>query len=180
MLGALCTIALKNLILISLLLLNFASRSQNSITEVFLIPKDYTGFVYVIFEQPNSSNLSFKKNTRTYDIPQDGVLITTAKPNFNITNQLFYYTDSLGKRIQIPKQKTGTSIVPGTPVVTYFGSINLYSYSEKEPGGSLYYMKFVISTNTKEQEISSMQYQLEFEKKVSLKLGKKFSTIGSL
>lgn len=68
--------------------------------EFFLIPKNYRGFVYISYNHKCGKPTKYEANSRVYEIPNDGVLLTQFKDKQGFINQKFYLIDK-GKRVKI-------------------------------------------------------------------------------
>jgi len=68
--------------------------------EIFLIPKNYRGFVYISYNHKCGKPTKYEEDSRVYEIPNDGVLLTQFKDEQGFINQKFYLVDK-GKRIRI-------------------------------------------------------------------------------
>lgn len=68
--------------------------------EIFLIPKNYRGFVYISYNHKCGKPNKYEANSRVYEIPNDGVLLTQFKDEQGFINQKFYLIDK-GKRVKI-------------------------------------------------------------------------------
>jgi hypothetical protein len=63
--------------------------------ERFLIPDDFRGVVYVVFEQENGMDKEYEGFRRVYRIPESGVLFTQFSENDGAyLSQDFYFVDS--------------------------------------------------------------------------------------
>ncbi len=47
--------------------------------EIFLIPKNYRGFVYISYNHKCGTPIKYEEDSRVYEIPNDGVLLTQFK-----------------------------------------------------------------------------------------------------
>jgi hypothetical protein len=61
--------------------------------ETFLIPQNFRGQFEVIFNEPCGQTILYENDRRIYKIPENGVLITDAKPTFGVINRKFYLVD---------------------------------------------------------------------------------------
>ena len=68
--------------------------------EIFLIPKNYRGFVYISYNHKCGTPIKYKEDSRVYEIPNDGVLLTQFKDEQGFINQRFYIIDN-EKRVKI-------------------------------------------------------------------------------
>lgn len=91
---------MRNIILITTIFTFFTSCSQ-TVKETFLIPSGFEGRINVVFNQPNSNSISIENGRRIYEIPRDGILITSSKLETGILDQEYYYIDNKGNREKI-------------------------------------------------------------------------------
>lgn len=67
--------------------------------ERFLIPDDFRGVVYVVFDQENGMDKEYEGFRRVYRIPESGVLFTQFSQNNAVNlSQDFYFVDSIENR----------------------------------------------------------------------------------
>lgn len=69
--------------------------------ETFLIPEDFKGVVYVIYDERIGEPKEFEGLRRVYKIPETGVLFTKFKQTQGIHNRKFYYVDKKGARKEL-------------------------------------------------------------------------------
>lgn len=69
--------------------------------EVFLIPENYKGPIYIIYNQKNGTNKEYDNNKRIYRIPTNGILLTKFKDEYGTLNQEYYYISKDGKRTKL-------------------------------------------------------------------------------
>ena len=82
--------------------------------ETFLLPDNFKGFFYVVYNQTGGQDKVFEQNRRLYKIPTTGVLFTKFKNDWGsikfengLINQQFYYFDNNGQRVKIKVLDTG-------------------------------------------------------------------------
>jgi hypothetical protein len=71
--------------------------------ETFLIPISYRGKVHILFDEKCGQLPKYENGRRTYEIPDNGVLLTQFKDEYGFIDHEYFFVDSLGKRIVIPK-----------------------------------------------------------------------------
>ncbi|MCD9856076.1 hypothetical protein LUD75_15225 [Epilithonimonas sp. JDS] len=86
----------------------------------FIISKNYSGPVRIVFEEKCGQNI----DNKTYQIPNDGVLILSVKDDGAI-NHHYFYLDKDGKKIIIPEAEIISSRKP-VPSLLSLG----YGYTE--------------------------------------------------
>jgi len=70
--------------------------------ERYLIPEDFRGTVYVVFDQDNGKEKEYEGIHRIYRIPESGILFTQFSQNEDVYSfQEFYFVDSNGKREEL-------------------------------------------------------------------------------
>ncbi|MDG1697977.1 MAG: lipoprotein [Polaribacter sp.] len=90
---------MKKIVLILLILFMVSSCSSGE-KEIYILPKDYTGYIILIFNQENGAEKKYEEDKRVYDIPSSGILKTQFKPNFGWSEfSEFYYENSNSKKI---------------------------------------------------------------------------------
>ncbi|MCQ6564109.1 DUF6843 domain-containing protein [Paenibacillus mendelii] len=76
----------------------FFNISENPIHK-FLLPKDYTGWIEVVFDQPEYSELKHEGNHIVYEVPPSGKIKTSS---INVSGPMsFYYVDNNGQKTEI-------------------------------------------------------------------------------
>ena len=70
--------------------------------EIYLIPNQFTGPVFILFNQPNGEHLQYENGKRIYEIPPDGILLTRDEFNagWRYPGQFFYVEKD--RRIEVP------------------------------------------------------------------------------
>jgi hypothetical protein len=76
----------------------FAFIKAIAIPERFLIPEDFRGVVYVVFDQKDGKEKEFEGFRRIYRVPNNGVLFTKFSENQGLLNQDFYFIKNDGSR----------------------------------------------------------------------------------
>lgn len=67
-----------------------------------LLPKDYRGEVYILFDETNGASKVYEDKRRIYKIPNNGVLFTQFKAEYGRVDDLYFFVDSMtGKRTEI-------------------------------------------------------------------------------
>ncbi|MDQ0876060.1 hypothetical protein QFZ77_004719 [Paenibacillus sp. V4I3] len=70
-------------------------------THKFLLPKEYTGWVEVIFDQPENPALKQEGNYIVYEVPPSGKIKTSSRNNTG--SMVLYYIDNNGKKTKLPE-----------------------------------------------------------------------------
>ncbi|NEN23079.1 hypothetical protein G3O08_06150 [Cryomorpha ignava] len=80
----------------------FTFLNAMEIPERYLIPEDFRGVVYVIFDQENGKEKEYEGIHRVYRIPENGILFTKFSQNDDVyTFQEFFFVDSNGIRKEL-------------------------------------------------------------------------------
>jgi hypothetical protein len=94
---------------------------------IYLIPKGYTGYVIILFDQPDGVTPGVENGLYVYKIPADGILKVKTPGYTGIVNKSFYYVDG---EDHSSRQKidyltvTGSNDIHGNPKDKYDGQVN--------------------------------------------------------
>lgn len=77
--------------------------------ETFLIPQNYSGNIYIIYNQKNCVAKEYENDRRIYRIPDNGILLTQFEDEYGRVDQEYYFVDKVGKRTKL--KSTTTSII---------------------------------------------------------------------
>jgi len=71
--------------------------------EIFLIPENYKGTIYIIYNQKDGVDKEYENGKRVYRIPSNGILLTKFRDEYGIINQEYYYLtkDNTRRRLTI-------------------------------------------------------------------------------
>lgn len=84
------------------------NRTDRTTTHLFLLPKGFTGWVEVTYEQPGFPALIKEGRILIYEVPPSGKVMTTSK---NVSGTMVLnYVEQDGRRIEIP---TDVSMIHG-------------------------------------------------------------------
>ena len=73
---------MRTMVLFSFILfLMLNSCSVNGEQEIIIVPKNFKGYIIIIFNQKNAMPPKYEGGKRVYEIPQSGILKTQFKPN---------------------------------------------------------------------------------------------------
>lgn len=141
-----------------LFLILFAACNSGE-EEVYILPKNYVGVVYIIFNQKSGAQPKFEAKKRVYEIPPNGIL----KTQFGINEGWheipeYYYADE-GKRIPISYQIENQKIETDKLQVCCLQNGKSY----KDNNEAVQYQRFFIGTK---QQIDSL-YEFEQKRDVS-------------
>jgi hypothetical protein len=127
--------------------------------EVYILPKDYVGVVYIIFSQKSGMQPKFEARKRIYEIPPNGILKTQFGFNEGWHEMPEYYYADGDKRIPISYQIENQKIETDKLQVCCLQNGKSY----KDNNEAIQYQRFFIGTK---QQIDSL-YELEQKRDVS-------------
>lgn len=83
------------------LLAIFSLGCNNKVEDViFIIPKDYTGYVIILFEQENGREKEYEDQKRLYKVSENGILKTKFEAEYGVGNfPTFFYENIEGQQI---------------------------------------------------------------------------------
>lgn len=127
--------------------------------EIYVLPANYTGVIYVVFNQKIGVQQKYKDGKRVYEIPENGILKTQFNNNEGWRKiPEFYYVD--GKKLtSISYQIENTNIKLNTLQICCIQNGKAY----KENGEFIEFQRFFIGN---EQKIDST-YELEQKRDIS-------------
>ena len=64
-------------VILSFMLLGCDTSEQ----EIIIAPRDYTGYIIVLFNQEDGNQVRYEGKKRVYEIPSDGILKTQSSTN---------------------------------------------------------------------------------------------------
>lgn len=70
--------------------------------EVYILPKNYIGYVVIIFDQENGLEKRYKNKARVYEIPSSGVLKTQFEADYGWSDFPEFYYDIIQENNKIP------------------------------------------------------------------------------
>ena len=105
---------LNSFVLLITSLIYLTACETDRASETFLLPNNFKGFFYIVYNQTNGQDKRFEKSRRVYKIPATGVLFTMFKNDWRsikfengVINQQFYFVDENGRRKIIRVLDTG-------------------------------------------------------------------------
>ncbi len=110
--------------------------------EVLILPKNYSGYIVIIYNQENGVPAKYKDGKRIYEIPPDGILKTQFKGNYGLREFTEYYFEQANPNNKIPSYAEFNKIPPNVIV----GLIGANGNANKDYEGkqtveySLYYI----------------------------------------
>ncbi|HEY6062356.1 MAG TPA: hypothetical protein VIV35_02035 [Chitinophagaceae bacterium] len=141
----------------------------------FLIPKEYSGRVAVVFEQKQGERPKYLNGRRIYEVPHNGILLTQFKAEFGFIDYRYFLIDENGTQTLLPiyeyeynKDGTVRYLVGDKEKVGIFGNGTTIAY--KEPGHdptelvfNVPGLEFFVSTFNGLDTVESMEH---FEQRV--------------
>ena len=70
--------------------------------EVYIVPKNYTGYVVIIYDQKKGVAPKYEGKKRVYEIPSNGILKTQFKGNYEWTHFPEFYYEKIAPENKIP------------------------------------------------------------------------------
>ena len=150
----------------------FLTSCGQKVKETFLVPAGFQGRINVIFNQPNAAPIPVENGRRIYQIPVDGILVTSSKLETGFIDQEYYFVDKSGKRTKIPVQDLNANDVPEKPAVVYYGVTGVYGNSTD--ANPLNYAESIIASKATNDSIYSQASRTSFDERMKRKVGKSF------
>lgn len=117
--------------------------------EIFLLPEDYQGAFYVVYNVPDAEPLTYEDGAPVYDIPQDGILLTQTDvtPNSVRSDKFFYESEDGSRQIIDGRWTTSFNDTPENRAddQVYIFSEDLVKYGYTRDC-SIYYSDFYVGT----------------------------------
>ncbi len=162
---------IKSLFLVLTFILELSScLGRRSEPEIFLIPHNYRGKVNVIFNQLKGQEIIYEGDKRVYKIPEDGILLTKAKPEYGFVKHEYYFVDSLGSRTPInilfDNHKNTNEIG-----IFRDGTVGTYGNNDSQ---NLKFQEFYVADKESLDKYFSIQYNNDFLKAIKQVTGSDF------
>lgn len=131
------------------------SAEQKTSEEIFLLPEDYRGAFFVVYNIPEGTSPTFEDGVLVHDIPENGVLLTQADIRAGgVRHDRFFYESDDGSREEIEgrwtKSFSDTPEHRSDDTLYIFGEYLVeYGYTR---GCTIYYSDFYIGTKTQALE----------------------------
>lgn len=94
---------------------------DNAEDAIFIVPKDYTGYVVVVYNQTKGIETKYEGKKRVYEIPPNGILKTQFSNNSGWTNFPEFYYEKIAPENKIPFTAEPEDI-PVDKIVAYGGT----------------------------------------------------------
>lgn len=112
--------------IVVLVIFTWINKPVTDVSEVYLIPEEYQGCVWIYYNQPKAKPLVIENKEIIYQIPENGILNTSSPSDFGNLGwhdvKAFYVNDQ-GQRVQeVPHEdyKLGGSYSNGSPLSERF------------------------------------------------------------
>lgn len=124
--------------------------------EVYLIPDGYIGPVLVVFDQPGGQPPVFDGETRIYNIPPSGVLLTQLPPPKEGIGPELWYVDDEGRKTK-PIQFNGSCVSPpaGDAVLACLRGVIFVADGKEVPS----HTRLIIAPASKQDEAATGSYE---------------------
>lgn len=129
-------------LILSLLLLG----CDNAENEAFILPKNYTGYILIIFNQSNGSLPKYDGKKRVYEVPVSGILRTSFTKNDGWTDFPQFYYEKIRQSNQIAF-KTELEKLPTDTTVAFGGTSGSVKKSEKSEE-RIEFVEFYVGTKS--------------------------------
>jgi hypothetical protein len=146
-------------LLISLLVCGtviFLSGIRFSEDEIYVLPKNYSGVVHILYDEENGEQAKYEKGKRVYEIPANGILKTKLKYNDRWKPLDRYYYRENGDLIKIPfvtdiesLDKNNIQVCCSSVGKSYFADNNKYVEFEQFYVGTKDEIKIAFEKNSK-------------------------------
>ncbi len=106
---------------ISLIMSLMLLSCNNGDKEIIIVPKNYTGYIVIIYSQKNGKPIKYENGKRIYEIPSNGILKTQFKGNYGLRDFTEYYFEQVNPNNKIPSYVEFDKIPPNV-VVGFIGA----------------------------------------------------------
>lgn len=142
-------------VLLAVFMLLGCERGQE---EIVIVPRNYTGLILIIYDQPNGADPVYQNGKRVYKIPSNGILKTKFSPNPGWIGLTEFYYETIDPENRIlfkPDPRT----IPADTVVAGGGTAGSI---KKEAGGKEYirFLKYYVGNkdqiNTAREQVPKL------------------------
>ena len=114
--------------------------------EIFIVPKDYIGYLIVVFNQASGYPIRYDGKKRVYEMPENGILKTQFQPTYGWTSSIEFFYDTISSNTKIPTIMDYHKI-PNDIIAGWTGSSGSMKKNESS-NDRLKYRKSYIGTKT--------------------------------
>lgn len=101
-------------------LLTAAASCQRGEREIIVVPKGYTGYIVIIYNQKQGTATKYHDKRRVYEIPSSGILKTQFSANYGWREFPEFYCEKIAPENKIPFE-TEFKNVPQDSIVAFGG-----------------------------------------------------------
>ncbi|WP_278377757.1 DUF6843 domain-containing protein [Chryseobacterium arthrosphaerae] len=161
---------IKTLVLLIVCMLIISScTKQTPEPEIYLIPHGYRGKVNIIFNQLKGQEMIYEGNKIVYKVPENGILLVKAKPQYGFIKHEYYFVDASGKRTPINILFDNHKNTKETGIYRD-GTVGSYGNSEQ----NLKFQEFYVTDKQSLDKYFSVQYNNDFSKAIKQITGTEF------
>lgn len=154
---------MKAVVLFSFILsFMLTSCNTNGEQEIIVVPKNYKGYIIIVFNQEDGVPAKYEGKKRVYEIPQSGVLRTQFKVNDGGREFAEYYYDKIAPENKLPSF-VEIKKVPTDTVVGFMGANGTVKKSSKSEE-RLEFCEFYIGTKADIEQAQGQVEKLDFVK----------------
>jgi hypothetical protein len=128
--------------------------------EIIIAPRNYTGYILVIFNQENGQPIKYLGKKRVYEIPRDGVLKTQFNINGGWSDYPEFFYEEVNKENRIPSSiLSEIDNLPLDTIVGFFGatgSIIINDHGEERIRFAKYYIGTRFDIKRAEEEADKL------------------------
>lgn len=112
--------------------------------EIIIAPRNYTGYIIVIFNQEDGQPVKYEGKKRVYEIPSDGVLKTQFNVNGGWSDYPEFYYEAINPENRLPSNILSEIETLPTDTIVGFkgatGSIRKKDYDDERVRFAKYYI----------------------------------------
>lgn len=127
--------------------------------EVLVVPKNFKGYVLVIFNQKNGQPIRYMGKKRVYEIPANGILKTQFKVNNGWRDLTEYYVDEISHENMLPSFVEAEKI-PKDKTVGFMGETGTVKKNSKSTE-RVEFSEFYIGTRSDIEKAKNLVEKLD-------------------
>jgi Family of unknown function (DUF6843) len=143
-------------IIFSLVIVFILMGCNSGEQEIIVVPKDFSGYIIVLFNQKDGTAPIYEGNKRIYEIPKSGILRTQFESNYGMREFAEFYYEKISPETRIPSFVELKS-VPSDKIVGLIGANGTVKKSAKSED-RIEFVEFYIGTK---KTIEQAQEQVE-------------------